>query len=69
MGMHEYTLIRVGDKEVVVGKFEAATTKEACIKHMKAWDERPTHHAVVLVLPNGARNSYRDSDVYVRTVS
>lgn len=68
--MHEYTLVRVGGletKETVVGTFKAATTKDACIKHMKAWNERPTHHAVVLVLPNGERNSYRDSDVYVRT--
>ncbi|GEM_PF-3954975 len=66
--MYEYTLIRVGlDKEVEIGKFKAATTKEACIKHMQAWKERTTSHAVVLVLPNGARNSYRDSDVYVST--
>lgn len=68
--MYKFQLVRVGglnSKEEVVGTFMAANTKEACIKHMDAWHKRKTHQAVVLVLPNGERNSYRDSDVYVRS--
>ena len=62
---HEFKLMQVSaDGEKLAETFTAESTKEACIKHMEAWKERKTHHAVVLVLPNGERHSYRDSEVY-----
>lgn len=64
--MHEYTLMRVSmDGEKVVGRFAADDTKDACRRHMDAWNRRETSHAIILVLPNGTRHSYRDSAVYV----
>lgn len=64
--MHEFTLMSVSmDGEKEVGRFTAADTKDACRKHMDAWNQRQTSHAIVLVLPNGTRHSYRDSAVYV----
>ena len=67
--LHEFQLVRVGmDGEAEIGRFTAPDTKTACEKHLEAWAERETHHAVVLVLPNGSRHSYRDSAAFIDTV-